>query len=95
VYDSFVGKLQAAHESAASQDLDEDIAGAEREKVKKSMAKKKMQAVLKAVRVVSSTASASIEWAKEYVRTEQEEQYWQETSDTTQHSERARSDEHC
>jgi hypothetical protein len=88
VFDSFIGKLQAAHESAASQELDEDIAGAEREKVKKSMAKKKMSAVLKAVRVVSSTQSASIEWAPDYVRSEQEEQYWMETSDTHTHSQR-------
>jgi hypothetical protein len=88
VFDSFIGKLQAAHESAASQELDDDIEGAEREKVKKSMAKKKMSAVLKAVRVVSSTQSASIEWASDYVRSEQEEQYWMETSDIHTHSQR-------
>jgi len=82
VYDSYIGKLQSAYESAASQDLGDEIDGSARAAAKKSMAKKKMSSVLAAVRVVSSSASASIEWAPEYQRTEKEEQMWKETSDT-------------
>jgi hypothetical protein len=84
VYDSFIGKLQAALEAAASQELGDEIEGEQRAQVKKSMANKKMRACLAALRVVSSTQCASVEWATEYARTEQEEALWKETSDTAQ-----------
>jgi hypothetical protein len=85
VFDTFKAKLQSVLEAAASQDLGEDLEGEERAKVKASIANKKMSKCLAAVRVVSSTASASVEWASDYIRTAQEEVCWQETSDA-QHS---------
>jgi hypothetical protein len=80
-YQTFMAKLRSAIEASASQDLGDDIEGEQRDAVKKSVANKKMAAVKTAVRVVASTASASIEWAADYVRTELEESCWQETSD--------------
>lgn len=75
-------KLKAVHEAAASQELDDDLEGQEREKVKAGMARKKMAAIKNAVRVVSSTAHGSITWDPTYKRTDVEEEAWQEMSDT-------------
>lgn len=84
-YATFLANLQSALEDAASQELDDDMKGDARVQAKQSMARKKMAAVNKNSRVVSSSQYAYLDWNKDYQRTVPEEKAWQDMSAQAMH----------